>query len=156
MTEKSDRAAHVVRQAIDGNLGPEARDLAALFAEGARRGREETARADKLEREANALAAVVADILNGVPVDDVVDDLPHDARIRVIAYRHQGSPFAESFRGVTQFGELPRVPPRASVMRRRVRVVDQEGPARTRPPRDSAVGPLIIEGVIVASDDHQG
>lgn len=80
---------------------------------------------ERVEREANALAAVVADVLNGRAVDDVVDDLPHDARRRVIAYRHQSSPMA----GVSaqdQFGRLPVVPPRASVMRDRVRVWDAD------------------------------
>lgn len=153
MTDKTDRAAHVVRQAIDGNLGPEARDLAALFAEGARRGREETARADRFEREANALAAVVADLMDGAQINETVDDLPHDARRRVIAYRHKSGPVNWAH-PMDQFGPLPTVPPRASVMRDRIRVVDQE-PEPYRRPRSDDAEPLIIEGVVVASDDEQ-
>lgn len=130
---QQERAAEVVRAAQRGDLGPVGRDLVALFATAAEQGtraqRAATYERDKrrtLEDEANALAAVVADLLDGKNVDDVVDDLPHDARRRVLAYRHQTTPLLGGFAPRDQFGPLPKVPPRASVMRERVRTIDHD------------------------------
>lgn len=101
---------------------------------------------DGFEREANALAAIVADLMGGAHPDDVVDDLPHDARRRVLAYRHRNGPYA-GIGSRDQFGPLPTVPPRDSVMRDRVRTIDveivDEDPDR-----------LTIEGFVAAVVDE--
>lgn len=129
-----------VRDALNGQLGEDGVALAQLFRESADRGQQEKRRADKLEREANALAAVLADILDGQAVDDVANDLPHDARLRVLAYRHQHGLGRIGARPSSQFGRLPTVPPRASVMRKRERVIDvdvvvaDDDPARVMSP----------------------
>lgn len=121
----------LVRHARRGQYGPEAADLASMIQVVSTRGLHAADRAERVEREANALAAVVADLLNGADVNAVVNDLPHDARRRVMAYRHATiaaafAPLAPTPRD--QFGRLPEVPPRAAVMRDSVRVVDVESP----------------------------
>jgi hypothetical protein len=135
MSERQNRrATDVVRMAQAGELGQAGVDLVALLTEGHKRGQraEQSERraldqAERIEREANALAAVLADLMDGAPIDPTVDDLPYDARRRVLAYRHQSAPIAR-FVARDQFGRLPQVPPRASVMRDRVRVVDVDLP----------------------------
>lgn len=132
MTAQQERAAaDVVRRAAQGELGPDGNALLYLFKTASDRGRAAETSSDKLEREANALAAVVADLLIAARdsdalrriVDAVVDDLPHNARQRVNAYRNQRD--LPSFRAWNSFGQaLPTVPPRVSVMRERVHTID--------------------------------
>jgi hypothetical protein len=132
-------AAEAVHAAARGDLGEQGLVLVELFRQAHTNSaavRDAAVKANEwaegIEREANALAAVVADILRAAAsnddlrriVDAVVDDLPHDARQRVQAYRHRRSPWA-SGRAMNSYGQpLPAVPPRASVMRKRERVVD--------------------------------
>lgn len=139
-------AAEAVRRGIAGDGTPEdAEILADLFRRAAGK-REALAR---IEREANALAAIVADILDGQLPNDVVDDLPHDARRRVIAYRHRGSFFDRmGTAGRDQFGPLPKVPPRTSVMRERARTIDVD-PVPDREERE----PFTIEGYVIDTLD---
>lgn len=82
-------------------------------------------RAKKAEAETWALAYILAEIMDGAPVDPLVDDLPSEVRRRVIAIRHASSFFGRA-PAQDQYGSLPTPPPRASVMRSRVRDIDVE------------------------------
>lgn len=148
-----DDASAAVRRAVDGQATPaDGEILLDLFrrASGRKADRDAAARRDTYERQANALAAVVADTLEGARVDDVVDDLPHDARRRVVAYRHRLSPM-RGVPGRDQFGPLPVVPPRVSVMRDRTRTVDAEV-VRDEPRRRDVPA---IEGMILDVVDER-
>lgn len=151
-------AEQAVQRAVAGNGTPaDAEILADLFrrASGKRADRQAASRAEVLEREANALAAVLADVVHDAAVDDrdtsaidicnrYIDDLPRDARRRVLAYRHRRSRYL-FLRSADQFGPLPDVPARDSVMRDRVRTIDVE-PAPDEP---TAPARAAIEAVVV-------
>lgn len=118
-----------------GEYGQDGTDLVALFARAHQQAMDaealserERAQREGIEREANALAAVVAELLDpqrGRSPSEVATELPDDARRRVNAYRHQLSGLRIMARD--SLGRpLPQVPPRASVLRTEVRVIDVE------------------------------
>lgn len=128
---------------------PRGAELASLLSAAYDRGRRAEEHAADLEREVWALAYIVAEVLDGQSPNDVVDDLPSDARRRVIAVRHGSGPLS-FINPSDQFGRLPTAPPRASVMRRRVRVYDAAAAPdddRRRP------APRVIEGSFTTSND---
>jgi hypothetical protein len=141
--QQREHAADVVRAAIRGDEGELGRDLDAInqaAAEQGRRDRADAHRAHELaeaaDRDAWALSWVLAEIMDGLAgseaqrvVDGIVDDLPRDVRRRVIAVRHSRGPHSP-FAPRDQFGRLPVPPPRAAVMRERVRTIDVELPDR--------------------------
>lgn len=119
----------VKRALVEIEDGPEIAQLLIDARDAARRAEQ---RADELrekiekdEATTHALAWVVADLMDGKPVDDVVDDLPSPARRLVIAARHQGLSIGW-IKPSDQFGPLPYIRPRVSVMRSRVRLIDVE------------------------------
>lgn len=147
-------AADAVRRGIAGQATPEdGQILADLF----RRAAGKRTAIAEVEAEANALAATVADVLDeaardgAVPVytiDPLVDRLPHDARRRVLAYRHAAGPFGP-LGARDQFGPLPKVPPRTRVFRQRERTIDGD----VVDDRPADVEPYSIEGYVVDALD---
>jgi len=123
MSRQLDPIVARVLRALDGV--PDGEELAQLIVEARDRAKRAEERQEKAETTMHALAWIVADLMDGAEPDDVVDDLPSDARRVVIACRHQTGPFAGTSPH-DQFGPLPRVPSRASVMRSRVRTIDGE------------------------------
>jgi hypothetical protein len=136
---REQRAAQVVALARAGELGQDGTDLVALFTEAVKRGGraeqladDERRKREGVEREANALAAVLADVLHTAAsgrldvakLDELIAPVPSDARRRVLAYRHRLSVWAGAARALDQYGPLPDVPPRASVLRESVRTID--------------------------------
>lgn len=118
--------------ARDGELGPAGQDLVAIMLEGAKQGQRADAEAkrarelaDELEREVWALSYVLGEIMDGRKINDVVDDLPPQTRRRVIATRH-GASHIGRITASDQHGRLPVPPPRAGLMRERVRTIDAE------------------------------
>lgn len=134
MTAREDAASDLVRRAAAGQSGEDGKALLFLFKAASDHGRTAESKVAGLEREANALAAVIADLLKAATVDEplrqivdlVVDDLPPDARNRVNAYRHQGSAFPGAGAWTSRGDRLPTVPPRVSVMRERLRTIDAD------------------------------
>lgn len=102
---------------------PQGEELMSLLMASYDRGRRAEEDRDKHDATAWAFAYIVGEVLDGRPIEEIVDELPDDARRRVIAVRHQGSPFSV-FAPRDQHGRLPRPPSRASVMRERSRVYD--------------------------------
>ncbi|WP_375483313.1 hypothetical protein [uncultured Jatrophihabitans sp.] len=80
-------------------------------------------RGQRLDDDVWAMAYVVAEILNGRDPATVVNDIPVDVRRRVIAVQHRTGPF-RGLPASDQHGPLPTPPARASVMRNRVRTID--------------------------------
>jgi uncharacterized Fe-S cluster-containing protein len=138
VSAQEERAVEVVRLAQSGELGRAGVDLCALFSEAVSRGQrvermadDERHKREAVEREANALAAILADVLeatsrrgqlDAAELNRLVAPVPHDARRRVLAYRHKLTAFA-GVPPMDQSGPLPRVPPRAAVLRESVRTV---------------------------------
>lgn len=131
-TPREERAAEVVRLGLSGQLGEAGRDLAALFGVAHQRAMvaeqlsgDECEAREGIEREANALAAAMARLLSGErKPTEVATELPDAARLRVNAYRHQFSGMPGATARDSKGRRLPVVPPAASVMRSKVRVVD--------------------------------
>lgn len=123
MSRQLDPIVARVLRALNG--AEDGEELAALIVDARDRAKRAEERQEKTEATMHALAWIVADLMDGAEIDDVVDDLPSDARRLVIACRHESGPlgFAPPR---DQYGPLPRVPARASVMRSRVRDIDVE------------------------------
>lgn len=121
MTADARHSAAVEHVAAGAPQSGDAELLLELFATASERARS-AERELRSEREAMfALAVLIADVLDGRPINP--SQLPAHARRVVIAYRHQSGRLA-GVPATDQFGALPVVPPRASVMRDEYRIVD--------------------------------
>lgn len=128
---------------------PEGEELASLLCAAYERGANAEGKVEELEREIWALAYIVAEVMDGARPNDVVDDLPHDVRRRVIAVRHASGPLS-FIKPSDQFGMLPKAPPRSSVMRKRVRVYEPDA-AR---PDEHWPARHVIEGTVTSVVDE--